>query len=157
MLLHVHRNRKAHVDRKLRTATSTFTQLLNSAALKLLNRCSFTGRTSAGFSHEPSSGCSANLRKIRRTQFVLNWANSYFTNLLRGFRRTATKLYSGSKTLRSTCSGNCSPSSWNLASHWLRAVRALLWMRKKGVESKCQMDDGVNISLATEGSDLSVD
>ena len=39
------------------------------------------------------------------------------------------KLCSGSKTLPLTCSGN-------LASDWLRAKRALLWMRKKGLGEK---------------------
>ena len=33
VLLYVHRNRKAHLDGKLRTATSTFTQLLNSESI----------------------------------------------------------------------------------------------------------------------------
>ena len=63
---------------------------------------------------------------------VLNWANFCFANLVQGIRRTATKLCSGSKKLRSTCSGNSySLSSANLASDWLRAKRALLWMRNK--------------------------
>ena len=50
-----------------------------------------------------------------------------------------------------------SPSSANLASNWLRAKKALLWMRKKGLEIKITMDDGVDILLASEGIDLLVD
>ena len=46
---------------------------------------------------------------IRRIQLVLNWANFCFANTVQGIRRTATKLCSGSKTLRSTCSGNIRP------------------------------------------------
>ena len=42
------------------------------------------------------------------------------TNLVQAVRRTATKLCSESKTLYSTCSGNCSSSSTNLASDWLK-------------------------------------
>ena len=45
-----------------------------------------------------------------------------------------------------------SPSSANLASDWLRAKRALLWMRKKET-----MVDGVDISLPSERIDLFVD
>ena len=50
-----------------------------------------------------------------------------------------------------------SPSLVNLASDCLRAKRALLWMRKKGLEIKIKMDDGADISLASEGIDLFVD
>ena len=50
-----------------------------------------------------------------------------------------------------------SPSSANLASDWLRAKKALLWMRKKGLEIKIIMVDGVDILLASEGIDLFVD
>ena len=49
-----------------------------------------------------------------------------------------------------------SPSSANLASNWLRAKRALPWLRKKGLERKRKMD-GVDISLPSEGSDPFVD
>ena len=48
-------------------------------------------------------------------------------------------------------------SSPNLASDWLRANRALLWMRKKGLEEKRKMDDSINISLTSEGTDRFVD
>ena len=40
---------------------------------------------------------------------VLNWTNFCFANLVRGIHRTATKLYSGSEKIRSTCSGNIRP------------------------------------------------
>ena len=50
--------------------------------------------------------------------------------------------------------GEYSPSSANLASDWLRAKRALLWMRKK---IKIKMDDGVDILLPPEVIALSVD
>ena len=50
-----------------------------------------------------------------------------------------------------------SPISANIASDWLRAKRALLWMRTKGLEIKIKMDDGVDLSLASEGTDLIVD
>ena len=40
---------------------------------------------------------------------VHNWANICSENLVGSIRRTATKLYSGSKKLRSTCSGNIRP------------------------------------------------
>ena len=43
-----------------------------------------------------------------------------------------------------------SPSSANIASDWLRAKKALLWM-------KIKIDDGVDTSLASEGIDLFVD
>ena len=68
-------------------------------------------------------------------------------------------MYSGSKTLHSTWSGNYSSSSANLASVWLGAAeRVLLWMRKKGLGRKeRKMDDSVNVSLALEGIDLFVD
>ena len=59
--------------------------------------------------------------------------------------------------LRSTYSGNYLPSSVNLASDWVRAKRALLGMKKKGLEIKIKIDDGVGISLASEGTDLSVE
>ena len=45
------------------------------------------------------------------------------------------------------------PSSANRASDWLRAKRALLWTRQKGLK----IDDGVSISLVSEGTDLFVD
>ena len=44
-------------------------------------------------------------------------------------------------------------SSANHAPDWLRAKRALLWIRKKTIK----MDVGVDISLASEGIDLFVD
>ena len=40
---------------------------------------------------------------------IVYWANFCFANLVWSIRRTATKLYSGSKNLRSTCSGNIRP------------------------------------------------
>ena len=46
-----------------------------------------------------------------------------------------------------------SPSSANLASDWLRAKTALLWMRKKGLEREEKVDDGADTSLASERSD----
>ena len=45
---------------------------------------------------------------------VLYWANICFTNKVWGICQTATKLYSGSKMLRSTCSGNIRPFWWTL-------------------------------------------
>ena len=45
-----------------------------------------------------------------------------------------------------------SPSSANIASDWLRAKRAFLWMRKKK-----KMDDRVDTSLTSEEIDLFVD
>ena len=47
--------------------------------------------------------------RIRRIYLVLNWANFCFANIVRSIRPTAIKLYSGSKKLRSTCSGNIRP------------------------------------------------
>ena len=46
-----------------------------------------------------------------------------------------------------------SPSSANTASDWLRAESSLV----DEVEIKIKMDDGVDISLASEGIDLFVD
>ena len=46
---------------------------------------------------------------IRRIYMVLNWANFCFANIVRSIRPAATKLYSWSKKLRSTCSGNIHP------------------------------------------------
>ena len=82
---------------------------------------------------------------------VLNWANICFANLVWGIRQTYFVL-NCALLLRETSSGyssNCdeamfrvqkalpnmfreySPSLANLASDWLRAKTALLWMRKK--------------------------
>ena len=80
--------------------------------------------------------------------------NFCFANLVRGFRRTAPKLYSGSRKLRSTCSGNIRPVRRTLPLIWLRAKRALLWMRKK---KRRKMDDRVDTSLVSEGICLFVD
>ena len=62
---------------------------------------------------------------------VLNRANFCFANLVRGIRRTATKLCLGSKKFSLSMFWEYSPSSANLASDWLRAKRSLLWMRNK--------------------------
>ena len=70
----------------------------------------------------------------RQAFFILNWANFYFTNLPWAVQWKTAKMYAGSKTLHSACSGNYSPSSADLASVCLGAERALLWMRKKGLE-----------------------
>jgi len=43
------------------------------------------------------------------------------------------------------------PSSVNIASDWLRAKRALLWMRRG------EMDDRVDTSFVSEGTDLFAD
>ena len=40
---------------------------------------------------------------------VLNWANFCFANIVRVIRPSASKLFSGSKKLRSTFSGNIRP------------------------------------------------
>ena len=40
---------------------------------------------------------------------IVYWANFCFANLVWSIRRTATKLYSGSRKLRSACSGNIRP------------------------------------------------
>ena len=50
-----------------------------------------------------------------------------------------------------------SPSLGNLVSDWLRAKRALPWMRKKVLERKIKMDDGVDISFASKGTDIFTD
>ena len=52
---------------------------------------------------------------IRRIYMVLNWANFCFANIAEGIRRNATKIYSGSKKIRSTCSGNIRPVRRNLS------------------------------------------
>ena len=49
-----------------------------------------------------------------------------------------------------------SPSSANLVSDWLKAKTALPCMRKKKKKKK-KMDDGVDTSLASEGTDQFVD
>ena len=80
---------------------------------------------------EHSTGYSSNLIFVV-ANIGLKWANFWFANLFRSICRTATKLFSGSKKLRLICSGtNYSPNSANVASDWLRAKRALLWMTKK--------------------------
>ena len=40
---------------------------------------------------------------------VGSWANFCFANIAGGIRRTVTKIYSGSKKIRSTCSGHICP------------------------------------------------
>ena len=70
-------------------------------------------RTSLGRFGEPENG-SANLIRSELGERL------YFANLVRAVRRTATKLCSGSKTLRSTCSGNYLSGPANLASDWLK-------------------------------------
>ena len=99
------------------------------------------------------------LKKLQQTYYVPNRTHLYLANLLWEVWRNTTKLCSGSKTLHSTCSGNYSPSSVNLASEWVRAKKALLvlGMKKKGLERKRKMDDGVGISFASEGTDLFVE
>ena len=47
--------------------------------------------------------------RVNSPKPVLNWASFCFANLAGSIRRTATKLYSGSKKLRSACSGNIRP------------------------------------------------
>ena len=98
------------------------------------------------------STCSGNIRPLRRTlTFVqlrtgFNWANSCFANIVRVLRSPATKLYSGSKKLRSTCSGNIRPIRRTLPLiGWER--RALLWM-------KIKMDDGVARFFTRFGGNL---
>ena len=94
----------------------------------------------------------------RQAFFILNWANFYFTNLPWAVQWKTAKMYSGSKTLHSACSGNYSPSSADLASVCLGAERALLWMRKKGQEKEeRKMGASASVSLALEGIDLFVD
>ena len=69
---------------------------------------------------------------------IVYWANFCFANLLGSIRWTATKLYSGSKNLRSTCSGNIRP---------IRRILPLTgWDQSSPVdeaEIKIKMDDGV--------------
>ena len=81
---------------------------------------------------KPSSECLANLKKVWRTKFVLNWANFYFANLVGAVWQTAMKLCLGSKMLRSTCSGNCSSSLTNLASDWLKPDSSPMEEEKTG-------------------------
>ena len=50
-----------------------------------------------------------------------------------------------------------SPGSVKLASDWLRAKRVLLRIRKNGLKTKRKMDDDVDISLASEGTNPFVD
>ena len=69
---------------------------------------------------------------------VPNWANFCFANLVGSIRRTPTKLYSGSKKLRSTCSGNIRPTG--------RSLPLIGREQSSPVdeeEIKIKMDDGV--------------
>ena len=75
-------------------------------------------------------------------------------NLVGSIRRTATKLYSGSKKLRSTCSGNIRPIRRTLPLG-LAESGALLWMRKK-YKYKWMMVS-LGSSLASEGICLFLD
>ena len=74
-----------------------------------------------------------------------------FANIVGSIVRTATKLYSGSKKLRSTCSGNIRPVRRTLSligweqrallwSDWLRAESSSVDEEEKKKE---KMDDGV--------------
>jgi len=56
--------------------------------------------------------------------------------------------------LCSTCSGNCSPNSADLAFDWLRANSSPVDEEER---TERKMDDSVDISLALEGIDLFVD
>ena len=84
--------------------------------------------------------CFANIvRGVRQTwkkfgelSSLLTRRNFYFANLVRTVRRTATNLCSGIKTLRSTFSGNCSSSSTNLVSDWLKPESSPMEEEKTG-------------------------
>ena len=78
---------------------------------------------------------------------VLGWANVCFASLGWGIRRTATKLYSGSRKLSSTCSGE----------HCLWLVESKESSPVDEEEIKIKMDARVYTSLATEGIALFVD
>ena len=79
---------------------------------------------------------------------VLNWANVVFVELRRSYIR-------GPKSFAQHVLGIFAQFGEHCL--WLRAKRALLWMRKKGLEIKIKMDDGADISLASEGTDPFVD
>ena len=101
---------------------------------------------------EPSSGGSANLKKVRRTYYILDWANFSFANRVLAARRTAVKLYLGSKTLRSTYSGNYPSSSTNLLSDWLKLQTSPAEQEKNRT---AKYHDGMNVFfLASEENGL---
>ena len=77
-------------------------------------------------------------------------------NLVWGICQTVTKQMFAVKKTSFNMLWEYSPSSANLASDWLRAKTALLWMKKKGLEKK-KVGMTVNISLALEGTDQYVD
>ena len=84
-------------------------------------------------------------------KYSVNLVGSYlgklfFTNLVRSIRRTATKLYSGSKMLCSTCSGNIR-----------RTLPPIGWEQSSPVdeeEIKIKMDDSVARFFTCFGGNL---
>ena len=93
---------------------------------------------------------SRRLGALQISIIIINWANVRFANLVRVIRRTAMKLYSGSKKLRSSRSGNICPVG--------RTLPLTGWEQSSPVyEDKIKMDYGVVTSLASEGIALFVD
>ena len=80
---------------------------------------------------------------------VLNWVNFCFKNLVWGIHRTVTKLYSGSKKLHSTVLGIF--TQFGESCLWLVESKDSSPVDEE--EIKVKMDDGVNTSLASEGTD----
>ena len=74
-----------------------------------------------------------------------------FANIVRVIRPTVTKLYSGSKKLRSSCSGN-------LASDWLRAESSPVdeEERKKEDLSRRKLSCNRSFARLSAGSDISL-
>ena len=71
--------------------------------------------------------------------------------IVRSIRRTATKLYSGSKKLRLNMFWEYSPYSTNIASEWLRAERS------PADEEERKVTMSVDTSLASERTDTFAD
>ena len=100
---------------------------------------------------EPSSGCSANQEKklgeltsfLTERTFTSRTGFEWFDEAVFGVQNASLDML-----------WEYSPSSANLASDWLRAKRALLWMRMKGLEIERKVDDDADTSLASESSDL---
>ena len=84
---------------------------------------------------------------------VLNWANVCFGNLVRGIRKTATSYVRGPKSSAQHVVGILAqfgePCLWSVENKESSPVNE--------EEIKIKMDDGVDISLTSDGTDLFVD
>ena len=87
-------------------------------------------------------------------KLVRNRAHFCFANIVGGNRLTATKIYSGSKNLRSiNMFWEYSPYSTNLASDWLRAETSPVDEEERKKKGK-KMDDGIARYIIRFGGNL---